>query len=175
MIARLLWLLQRPGLRGWASVALASLALAGCLVRVREAWWHNPMDELWSDPLRHWTFAGETLSTQPWALVDPPLYQVWLSVIQKWTLGLRPLAAAYAAALSIVTPWLWYRFLRETLDSRLLALLGWAALAWLPSWVTIFRYFMTETLLLPMMGASLWQTMRAHRRRTLSAFAGMVA
>jgi 4-amino-4-deoxy-L-arabinose transferase-like glycosyltransferase len=149
--------------------------LAGSAVRVREAFVHNPMNELFSDPLRHWTFARETLSEQPWAIIDPPLFQMWLSLVQKWSMGVPLLVAIYAGALSAVTPWLWYRFLREHLSSRVLALTGWALLAWLPSWVTIFRYFMTETLFLPLLGASLWATLRADRRRTVSSFSGMTA
>jgi hypothetical protein len=155
-------------------LALYLLIAAGSFLRVREAFVHNPMDELFSDPLRHWTFARETLSAQPWALVDPPFYQIWLSVVQKWSLGEPLLVAVYAGLLSAATPWLWYGFLRESLRSRTLALIGWAALAWLPSWIAIFRYFMTETLFLPLMGASLWETMRADRKRTAQAFGGMV-
>jgi hypothetical protein len=156
-------------------VFLLYLAIAaGSLLRVREAFVHNPMDQLFSDPLRHWTFAHETLSTQPWALIDPPFFQMWLSLVQKWSLGVPLLVAVYAGLLSAATPWLWYGFLRESLRSRTLALLGWALLAWLPSWIAIFRYFMTETLFLPLMGASLWETMRADRKRTAQAFSWMV-
>jgi hypothetical protein len=48
-------------------------------------------------------------------------------------------------------------------------------LVWLAFWIGIFSYFMTETLFLPLMGASLWQTMRARRKLTLPSFCGMVA
>jgi hypothetical protein len=165
---------SRRALRLVLAVVLYALIAAGSLLRVREAFVHNPMDELFSDPLRHWTFARETMSTQPWALVDPPFFQMWLSIVQKLTMGVPYLVAAYAGLLSALTPWLWHGFLRESLRSRTLALFGWAALAWLPSWIAIFRYFMTETLFLPLLGASLWQTMRANRRGTTQAFTGMV-
>ncbi|MBV9949651.1 MAG: hypothetical protein JOZ69_22610 [Myxococcales bacterium] len=158
-----------------AIVALYALVAVGCAVRIAHVFRHNPIDHLFSDPARHWTHAKETLAPGPWAVIDPPLYQVWLSIVQKWSLGIPLLVGAIHAALSVVTPWLWYRFFRETLASRTLALAGWAAIAWLPSWIGIYDYFMTETLLLPLLGASLWQTARAMRLRSVPAFSGMVA
>jgi hypothetical protein len=148
---------------------------AGSVARVHEGFLHNPLDQLFSDPLRHWDHARETLSAGPWAVIDPPIFQMWLSLIQKWSLEVPVLLGAYAATLSTITPWLWYRFLRDGLHSRLLALTGWAAFAWLPSWIGIYGYFMTETLLLPLLGASLWLTIRADRKCTLSSFCAMVA
>jgi len=85
------------------------------------------------------------------------------------------LVSLYVGALSIIAPWCWYRFLRETLSSRTLALAGWASLAILPSWIGIYSYFMTETLFLPALGASLWLSMRARRKKTLPSFLGTVA
>jgi hypothetical protein len=165
---------DRTRWRQATELALRVAISAGCALRVLEAFRHNPMDEMFSDPLRHWTFGRETLGTQPWAFIDPPLFQMWVSLVQKWSLGIPKLVAAYAAALSVLTSWLWYRFVRETVRSRILALAAWALLAWLPSWIAIFRYFVTETLFLPLMGASLWQTMRADRKRTQGAFCAMV-
>jgi hypothetical protein len=155
--------------------SLYLLIVAGSLLRIVEPFVHNPMDNIFSDPERHWIHAGSTLSPPPWAIIDQPIFQMWLSLVQKWSLGLRALIATYAGLLSAITPWFWYRFLRECLRSRTLALFGWALLAWLPSWVGIFSYFMTETLFLPLMGWCLWQTMRARRKRTLPSFCGMVA
>ena len=151
------------------------LIAVGTVVRIREPFLHNPVDNLFSDPDRHWTHARATLGAPPWAVVDPPLFQMWLSLAQKWSLGLPPLLASYAGLLSAVTPWVWFRFLRVSLRSRLLALCGWVLFAWLPSWIAIFSYFMTETLFLPLLGASLWQTVRSRRLRTTSSFCGLVA
>jgi hypothetical protein len=154
-------------------VLLYALILAGSAMRVVEAFRHNPMDELFSDPLRHWEHARETLAVGPWAIIDPPLFQMWVSLVQKWSLAIPVIVAGYAALLSAITPWLWYRFLREALHARTLALAGWAVLAWLPSWIAIFSYFMTETLFLPLLGASLWQTMRAERKCSVSSVSAM--
>src|ERR1035437_69804 len=109
------------------------------------------------------------------ALFDPLVYQTWLSIVQRVTMGIPGLVAVYAAALSVATPWFWYRFLSETLDSKTLALAGWAALGLLPTWIGIYSYFMSETLLLPLIGLSLWMTLRAKRRLTLQTFLAMVA
>jgi len=157
----------------WPLVVLGALILAGCLLRLIDPFYHNPAFHLFSDPLRHWDNARMPLAPSPMALLDPPFFQVWLSIVQKWTLGHPTLIAIYAATMSLVTPWLWYRFLREMLTSRRLAMLGWALFAWLPSWFDIFGYFMTETLFLPLLGASLWATARAHRKKTTASFCVM--
>jgi hypothetical protein len=156
-----------------AHVLVYAAILGGTAYRLRETFLHNPIDQIFSDPQRHWTFGQETLHPDPWMIIDPPLFQMWLSLVQKLTTGIPYMTGAYAGLLSAVTPWLWYRFLREATQRRLLALVGWALLAWLPSWIGIYSYFMTETLFLTLMGASLWQTMRARRMRTLSSFLGM--
>lgn len=154
--------------------ALYFLILVACALRVWEVVLHNPLHHIFSDTQRHWDHGRNALESAPMVLFDPPLFQMWLSLVQKWALGVPGLFAFYAAVMSIATPWLWYRFLREALASRELALLGWALLAWLPSWISIFSYFMSETLFLPLLGASLWQTLRARRKQTLGAFGAMV-
>lgn len=162
--------------RKFAPVQLLLYALIalGCALRIYNVIVHNPVDHLWSDPQRHWDHASQPLVPSPMALFDPPAYQTWLSILQRVTMGIPGLVAAFVAALSIITPWCWYRFLRETLTSRTLALTGWATLALLPTWIGIYSYFMTETLLLPLIGLSLWMTRRAQRRPTLATFLAMV-
>ncbi len=155
-------------------LALYALILVGCALRVYNAIEHNPMDHIFSDPQRHWDHAKEPLTPSPMAIFDQPVFQIWLSGVQKFTLGIPALIAAYTVALSLLTPWCWYRFLRETLSSKTLALVGWAALALLPTWIGIYSYFMTETLFLPALGLSLWMTMRAKRRACLKTFLLMV-
>lgn len=158
-----------------AHYALYALIALGCALRIYNVVAYNPLTHLWSDPLRHWAHASEPLMPSPMALFDPPFFQMWLSLIQKFTMGLTPLIAAYACTLSVVAPWCWYKLLRETIDSKTIALAGWAALALLPTWVGIYSYFMTETLLIPLIGLSLWMTRRAQRKATMGAFLAMVA
>ncbi len=80
------------------------------------------------------------------------------------------LVAYWTVLLSLLTPWLWYRFLRELLPSRDWALAGWVLLAALPSWSAIYCFFMQETLMLPLLGAALWTTWRCRRKRDTGSF-----
>ena len=132
---------------------------------------HNPIDALWSDPGRWWEYATTMgIETTPISYMDPLFYQAWLSFIAKFTLDIPLLVAIYSGLLSAITPWLWYRFLRELLPTKQQALLGWAIFALLPSWIGIFSYFMTETLVLPLMGFALWMSWRSLRKRDFNSF-----
>jgi len=149
---------------------LCQLIILGCCYRLWLVYAYNPMDHIWSDPERHWVQGIDARRDDPLALMDPILFQLYIGVLAKLTLGIPKLVAFYTSALSLVTPWLWYRFLRELQPSRNLALLGWAILAWLPSWAAIYSYFMQETLMLPLLGAALWATWRCRRKADLPAF-----
>lgn len=154
---------------------LYALIILGCGLRLFNVIAHNPMDHLWSDPQRHWDHAREPLTPSPMALFDPPVYQTFLSIVERFTMGIPGLVALYVSALSLLGPWCWFRFLRETLASRNVALAGWAVLSLLPTWIGIYSYFMTETLFLPALGASLWLTARARRKNDFPSFMAMVA
>ena len=58
---------------------------------------------------------------------DPIMYQLYIGALLKLTLNMAPLVAFYTCVLSLLGPWLWYRFLRELQDSKTLALAGWVA------------------------------------------------
>ena len=131
---------------------LYGLLLTGYTIRAWQVFSFNPLQHLWSDPLRHWSHASETLHSGPMAFFDPVGYQLWLSAVQKLTAGDPLLVALYTIALSWSAPWLWYRAFRALAISRSLCLLGWVILTWLPSWLAIYSYFMTETLFLPLLG-----------------------
>ncbi|MDQ8022665.1 MAG: glycosyltransferase family 39 protein [Moraxellaceae bacterium] len=152
--------------------ALVGLALG---YRVWLVFNFNPIDHIWSDPERHWDQGIDVLRSDPMSLIDPILYQVYIGAFAKLTLKTHELAAFYTALLSVGMTWLWYRFLRELLPSKNWALLGWALIAWSPSNSSIYSYFMQETLMLPLLGASLWATWRARRKGTLNAFLGATA
>jgi hypothetical protein len=120
--------------------------------------------------MAQWQSAIAPLDPNPLAVIDPFFYQVWLGIAAKITMGLPLAVGVYSGLLSALTPWVWYRFFRESLPSKTMALLGWAILCWLPSWIGIFSYLMPETVLLPLIGASLWMTWRSFRKRTLESF-----
>ncbi|WP_193163029.1 NPCBM/NEW2 domain-containing protein [Microbulbifer hainanensis] len=149
---------------------LYGLILAGAWLRIDYVLQFNPVDHLWSDPQRHWEQGIDALRADPMALTDPVLYQLYIGVLGKLTLKDPLLVAFYTALLSLCTPWVWYRFLRELQPSRQLATAGWAALSLLPSWIAIYGYFMQETLLLPLLGAALWASWRCRRKETLRSF-----
>jgi hypothetical protein len=155
--------------RSWR-IVLWALIVAGICVRFQAALEFNPIHALFSDPGRHWKFALDPLLADPLSAMDAPLYQVWLTVVAKLTLG-DPLALGiYAGTMSVLTCYVWYRAMREVLPGRTLSMMGWALLLWLPSWIGIFSYFMTETLVLPVLGVALWFTFRSMRLRTVESF-----
>lgn len=149
---------------------LYALIFFGAWLRVDYIAQFNPVDHLWSDPQRHWEQGTDALRTDPMTLTDPVLYQLYIGVLGKLTLKDPLLVALYTALLSLFTPWIWYRFLRELQPSKTVALAGWAALALLPSWVAIYGYFMQETLLLPLLGSALYASWRCRRKQTLASF-----
>jgi len=144
--------------------------VSGECVRAIVPFIHNPLHAIWSDPGRWWEYASTGTDTPPLALIDPVFYQAWLSFVAKLTLDIPVLTALYAAVLSVITPWIWYKFFRELLPVKRYALAGWAILAWLPSWIGIYSYYMSETLLLPLMGLSLWLSWRSMRKRDVGSF-----
>src|SRR5690606_29068722 len=134
----------------------------------------NPIDNIFSDPQRHWEQGVEPLRTDPMSMTDPILYQLFVGVIGKLSGQLPGLVAFYTALLSLLMPWIWYRFFRELQPSKIVAVAGWVAIAWLPSWMGIYGYFMQETLMLPLLGAALYATWRCKRKKDLASFLWMV-
>ncbi|WGL16638.1 hypothetical protein PVT68_18035 [Microbulbifer bruguierae] len=166
---------RRIDRRWWMYAALYLLIAAGIWLRVDHIFTYNPIHQIWSDPQRHWEQGSETLRRDPMSLTDPVMYQIYIGVLAKLTLGEPLLVALYTALLACLTPWIWYRFARELLPGRLQATAVWAALSLLPSWIAIYGYFMQETLLLPLLGAALYASWRCRRKQTLASFLLMVA
>lgn len=135
---------------------------------------YNPVNHIWSDPARHWEQGIDVLRADLMALTDPIGYQMYVALLAKFTLKIPALVAYCTILLSLIGPWLWYRFFRELQSSKTLALAGWAFLSFLPSWIAIYSYFMQETLMLPLLGAALWATWRCRRKADMSSFVLMV-
>jgi hypothetical protein len=147
--------------------------LAASIYRVWLIFRFNPVDHIWSDPQRHWEQGIDALRSDPMTLIDPVVYQLYIGILGKLTLKSPLLVAYWTSLLSIVGPWLWYRFLRELLPGSALkawTLAGWAIFAALPSWSAIYSYFMQETLMIPLLGAALWATWRCRRKGDLASF-----
>jgi hypothetical protein len=153
---------------------LYCLVLAGSIIQVWYIFAYNPLQHLWSDPGRHWEHGVDVLRNDLMTMTDPIFYQMYVALLAKFTLKIPALVAYCTSILALLTPWLWYRFLRELQTSKTLALAGWAVISLLPSWTTIYAYFMQETLILPLLGAALWATWRCRRKGTVGSFAGMI-
>lgn len=149
--------------------------LFGIIYRIDYIIEFNPMHQIWSDPARHWEQGIDVLRFDPMSQTDPVIFQLYISVLAKLTLKIPELVAFYTILLAIMTPWIWYRFMRELQPSKNAALAGWALLSIVPSWISIYGYFMQETLLLPLLGAALFATWRCKRKQTLGTFIAMVA
>ncbi len=150
------------------------LVLVGVVIQVVVIWMFNPVDHVWSDAQRHWSQGLDLLRIDLMSTTDPIMYQIYIAILAKLSLNIPALVAFYTSLLAVITPWLWYRFLRELVSSKGLALAGWALLSLLPSWTAIYSYFMQETLLLPLLGAALWATWRCRRKQTQASFVLMV-
>ncbi len=153
---------------------LYCLIILGAILRIWTVYTYNPMDHIGTDPERHWEQGKDPLRNDLMSNTDPIMYQLYIAAIAKIALGIPALVAFYTSLLSLLGPWLWYRFFRELQSNKTYALAGWAFLSLLPSWISIYTYFMQETLLLPLLGAALWATWRVRRKATVESFAWMV-
>ena len=157
------------------AIILWSLVCIGVLIRLINPFFSNPLDFLVTDPLRHYMSAKVCLQTgiNPavfYEIIDPPGYQIWLSTILRITAGDRNAIALYTGVLSIITPWLWYRWMCLALGNKRLALIGYAILSLLPDWIKLYQFFLQETLLLPLLGLSLWMSWRVRESGTANRY-----
>lgn len=135
---------------------------------------HNPMDSLWSDPLRHWQNGALFPRGGYWGASDPIVYQVYIFLLRGITRDNRVPVALISAAISVVMPWTYYRAARNLGFQRIPSLWVWTLLAWTPSLLTIYHYVMMETLLLAVDGAAVWSTGRYLRRGDTRSFINSV-
>lgn len=149
---------------------LATAFGAALLLRVLFPFFDSPLSHLFSDPLRHWDNARDFLHPTITGASDPYGYQLYL-------FALRRLAGASSAGvltgcgfLCALMPYGWYRAMRE-LRTRRVSLMTALVIALLPAFIGPYAYFMTETLLLTLTGFAFWLTLRAHRKRSVAAFA----
>jgi hypothetical protein len=126
----------------------------------------SPMEVIFSDPGRHWNNGLQFLHPDPQGAIDPIGYQLYLFVVQKLTQGDPFWIGVITAALSVTYPLIWYGFARSVMRWRVNALRFATVLCVLPTHISIFGFFMNETLALPLVGLALWTTKRALDRRT---------
>lgn len=142
----------------------------GTLFRFLMGIWQNPLDYLFSDPNRHWMNAQRLFCPELMNGCDPIFYQVYLFGVQKLTNGNHLAIGITTGVLSAMMPWVYYRAARAFPETRDRALIVWAMMLATPSFFVIYRYFMIETVLLPLIGLGLWMTGRHLRKCNLASF-----
>ncbi len=142
----------------------------GLVFRFFYPFFSNPFGHLYSDPHRHhYNVTEDHFGTALFSILDPPLPQLILKtalfIFGDTVFG----AATYLGLLCAITPWCWYKWGREIFPSKTTALIFMAVITYLPSWISIYSYFMDEPILLPLLGISLWLSWRAKRKGTISS------
>lgn len=127
-------------------------------------YFNNPFDHLFSDPLRHWDNARYLFQDRLFAGFDPKGYQFFLGGLYAVVGENRPFFTLVIGLLSAVTGLVWYCVARELLPSRWGQVTG-ILLALSPASLTMFGYFMNETLLAALLGGALWASLVADRTR----------
>lgn len=157
-----------------------STLFGGVLVlRLLYPFFNSPLTHLYSDPLRHWENGRDFLHPTIMGSSDPYMYQLWLFLLRQLA-GDSSSASATATILTgcgvlcAAMPYGWYRALRELMP-RASALASAVLIGLWPAFLGVYGYFMTETLLLTLTGFGFALTLRAWRKRSLTAFAAACA
>lgn len=147
------------------------LLLVGTVVRIWSVLvYRNPTSLIFSDAARHWDNAKHFLDPGPMGCSNPYLYQLFLYLVRRATSDSALLVGLVTTALSLAYPLSFYLFARSVCRRRINALRAATVLALLPTHVSIFSFFMNETLLLPLMGFALYTTVEAKKRRSGALF-----
>jgi hypothetical protein len=152
------------GERRWRHVFGAVL-----VARLLYPFFNSPLSHLYSDPLRHWANGARFLAPDLIGAGDPYLYQLYMYLLRALSADDPPTVLLACGVLCSAMPYGWYRALRELLPRRA-ALAGATIIGVVPGFISIYAYFMTETLLLTLTGFAFWATLRAWRKATLGAF-----
>lgn len=148
---------------------LKAIIWVGMLIRVLNIVLLSPLYQSSSislDPERHVVDALALSNLSPIGNLDLPIYQSWLHFV----ISDSRLLIGSQIMLSILTPFVWWLWMRLCLPSKRWALVGFAILTILPSWIAIFSFFMPETILLPLTGIGLWLSWLSDRRQKLALY-----
>jgi hypothetical protein len=149
------------------------VAFAACVAfRAWHVFHNSPLDHLFSDPHRHWHNGRYFFWPSVMGSIDPIGYQVWLKALQWADPGSGIVVLAATGALSAALPAFYLLALREVLPIAW-ALAGALAIGFMPSLLTIYSFFMTETLLLTVAACGFWLTLRAMRTPSFPMLAGI--
>jgi hypothetical protein len=130
---------------------------------------YSPFDHLFSDPQRHWDNAVQFHQNRLFSGIDPKGYQYFLAGIvdlfKNWHRGIELSIGLLCAGTGLV----WFLVARELLP-KTQALLAGCVLGIMPSLMTIFGYFMNETLTLFLFGLAWWVSLVCWRRPSMALF-----
>lgn len=145
--------------------AMQDVFLLVLVLRVLYPFYNSPLDHIGSGGVskRQWTQAGQFLDPAYMSGVDSFFYQAWLAGVRALT-GSEPLLIQlYTGLLCAALPLCWYGCARALLPAR------WAmgaalAIAVMPSLWSMYAYFTSETLLLPLIGLACWFSIRCYQK-----------
>ena len=140
------------------------------LLRLLYPFFNSPLDHLFSDPQRHWQNGANFLHPTIMGAADPRLFQVWMFVVRSLSHDDGPTVLLACGILCAGMPYGWYRALRE-LQPRRRALGCAIVIGLIPESISVYGFFMNETLLITLIGFCFWLTLRARRKKTVAAFA----
>jgi hypothetical protein len=140
------------------------------LLRLLLPFFDSPLSHLYSDPLRHWENGQRFLHPDIMGSSDPFLYQLWMFLLQRLAHGNDATIQLGCGALCAAMPYGWYRALRELLP-RARALTAALLIGLIPESLSMYAFFMNETLLMTLLGYCFWLTLRCRRKGNLAAFA----
>jgi hypothetical protein len=162
---------QRPGATALVTERRLQICFAVLLqFRLLYPFFNSPLQHLYSDPQRHWENGARFLHPDIMGAADPRLYQVWMFAVRSLSHDFAPTVLFASGILCAAMPYGWYRALRE-LQPRRRALLGAIVIGLIPESISLYGFFMNETLLITLLGFCFWLTLRARRKKDLPAFA----
>ncbi len=129
----------------------------------------NPFRNLTNDWVRHWENGKHFFDITFWGGMDAKLYQLWLYLVILLTNGEPPGVRFATGLLCASMPYFWYRLLRELFPKNLSLFVA-IIISIHPSFLSIYSFFMRETIVLVIVGISLWLSLRAIRKKTLSSY-----
>jgi hypothetical protein len=137
--------------------------------------YRSPFDTAYSDAYRHLDNARHFLDPGPMGASNPFLYQFFLWIAVKVTHEQRTPIGIIAAWQSVLYIFFWYLFAIQVTRRRITALRFVVVLSFLPTHISMFSFFMNESLLGPLLGAAFAATAAAMQRRRLGWFLLAVA
>lgn len=112
---------------------------------------NSPLDHMSGLSGRQWRQAGLFWNPPEMGGIDAFLYQPWLAMVRFISLDQPSILLACCGLLCAAMPLCWYACARQLMPKKY-ALAAGIIIAICPSFLTIYAYFASETLLLPLMG-----------------------